>query len=100
MDKEQIKALVKKLEPHFLGYRADCERLKNRFGMEILFGEDWRGKTEVTALLASHYSYKKIGCSFEKPIPKIVADIKRRLLPKYYEKFMIYQKEKKRARAK
>ena len=54
----------------------------------------WRGKTEVTALLASHYSYKKIDCSFEKPIPKIVADIKRRLLPKYYEKFMIYQKEK------
>ena len=93
MDKEQIKSLVKKLEPHFLGYQAHDNRLKNDIDMEIIFQENWRGQTKVSIAGTFLSCYQEIGCSFEKPISKIVADIKRRLLPKYYENFLSYQKE-------
>ena len=43
MVKEQIKSLVKKIEPYFLGYLAHGDRLKNDIGMEILFQENWQG---------------------------------------------------------
>lgn len=92
MDNEQINLLVKKLEPFFLGYVAQENRLKNDNGMELLFSRDWKDKTTVRGLHAKHTH--KIGISFEKSPEKIFRDIRRRLMADYHTDFFEYKKEK------
>ncbi len=91
MTDEQIKELVKKIEPFFIGFKADGKSLKNSNGMEICFREDWKNKTIVSGLYAK--KRHSIGCSFEKPIEKIYKDIRRRLMPEYHEDFFKNKKE-------
>lgn len=42
MKTEQLNEFVKKIEPFFLGYTAEENRLKNSNGMELIFRIDWK----------------------------------------------------------
>ena len=92
MTNDKINELVKKLEPLFLGYTANENRLKNENGMELVFRMDWNNKTKVSGLHAKHNH--SIGCSFEKPIEKIFKDIRSRLMPEYHKDFFETKREK------
>lgn len=92
MTDEKIHELVKKLETYFIGYKANEKTLKNSNGMELWFRSDWKGKTIVSGLHAK--SRHSIGCSFEKPIEKIAKDIRKRLMPEYFDDFFTTKKEK------
>ncbi len=91
MTTEQIHALVKKLEPLFIGYSAVENRLRNSNGMELAFKIDWKNQTRVLGLHAS--KTHSIGCSFEKPVEKIFKDIRRRLLAEYHADFFETKRE-------
>lgn len=92
MTNNKINELVKKLEPLFLGYTAQENRLKNENGMELVFRSDRKNKTVVSGLHAKHNH--SIGCSFEKPIEKIFKDIRHRLMPDYHRDFFESKREK------
>lgn len=92
MTTEEIKELVKKLEPLFIGFKADERSLKNDNGMELLFRADWKGKTTVSGLHAKHNH--SIGCSFTKTLEKIFKDIRQRLMNDYYKDFFEAKKER------
>lgn len=93
MKKEEIFKLVKELESFFIGYTALGDRLKNSNGMELVFRLDWKGQTRVVGLHASQGH--SIGCSFKKPVEKIVKDISRRLIPDYFDDFFLTKRENK-----
>ena len=92
MTTEKIIELVKKIEPYFIGYTAEENRLKNSNGMELVFRTDWKDKTTVSGLHARRRH--SIGCSFEKPVEKIFKDIRRRLMSDYYADFFENKREK------
>lgn len=91
MTDEQISQVVKSLEPLFLGYKATKNSLKNSNGMELFFRSSWNDKTTVSGLHAGRSH--SIGCSFKKSPDKIFKDIRKRLMPRYYEDFFKYKKE-------
>ena len=81
-----IMQVVKKLEPFFIGYTANENRLTNSNGMELVFRVSWNNKTTICGVNASrHHS---IGCSLEKPVEKIASDIRRRLFKEYHKDFL------------
>ncbi len=92
MKTEQLNEFVKKIEPFFLGYTAEENRLKNSNGMELIFRVDWKNKTTVSGLNAKHRH--SIGCSFDKPLEKVFKDIRRRLIPAYHADFFENKREK------
>lgn len=91
MTNEKICELVKRLEPLLIGYCAFDNRLKNSNGMELVFRINWKNQTRVAGLHATNHH--SIGCSFDKPIEKIAKDIRRRLIPKYYDDFFKTKRE-------
>lgn len=95
MNRENIIKLVKSLEPHFYGYKAQECTLINDLGMKISFSSSWNNKTYVSGLGAKK-SYS-IGCSFAKPLKKITRDIKTRLIPEYRDDFISYKREQEEA---
>ena len=64
MKDEKIIQLVKNLEPFFIGYKAEADRLKNSNGMELLFSISWNDKPTVRGLHANRSH--SIGCSLTK----------------------------------
>ncbi len=92
MTQEKIHELVRNLEPFFIGYKADQDRLKNENGMELRFYSDWNNKTTVSGLHAK--GRHSIGCSFEKPLEKIFRDVRLRLMPDYHADFFDNRREK------
>lgn len=92
MQNEEIKELLKKLEPFFIGFKADERSLKNENGMELFFRKDWKDKTTVSGLHAKHNH--SIGCSFSKSPEKIFKDIRQRLIPEYHKDFFETKKER------
>jgi len=92
MTSEEINQVVKSLEPLFIGYTATENSLKNSNGMELIFRASWNNKTTVSGLHAGRSH--SIGCSFKKSPDKIFKDIRRRLMPSYYEDFFKHKKEK------
>lgn len=91
MENEKIIQLVKTLEPLFIGYKAEDNRLKNSNGMELVFRLSWSNKTTVSGLHASHTH--SIGCSFYKSPEKIFKDIWKRLMPDYHKDFFEHKME-------
>ena len=91
MERENIIKLVKSLESHFYGYKAQECTLINDLGMKVHFSSSWNNKTYVSGLGAKR-SYL-IGCSFTKPLEKIVKDINKRLIPNYRDDFISYKRE-------
>ncbi|MBY0315665.1 MAG: hypothetical protein K2Q26_09110 [Bdellovibrionales bacterium] len=92
MTEENIFQLVKKLEPLFIGYTAQENRLKNSNGMELIFRFGRNNKTTVSGLNAKRSH--SIGCSFDKPVEKIFKNIRRRLIPAYHADFFDHKREK------
>lgn len=92
MKDEKIIELVKRLEPFFIGYKAEEDRLKNSNGMELRFSISWHNKPTVSGLHASRSH--SIGCSFEKSCDKIFKDIRKRLMPDYHDDFFKHKRAK------